>query len=66
MEKGKIKWFDTVKNYGFIEPDSGDDLFVHGSEVVGDTKLANGMRVEFDRVSGNRGDKATKVGRIKE
>ena len=64
MEKGKVKWFDSVKNYGFIASDSGKDLFVHGSEVQETENLVENDEVEFDIATGSKGEKATKVKRI--
>ena len=64
MEKGKVKWFDSVKNYGFIASDSGKDLFVHGSEVQETENLVEGNEVEFEITTGSKGEKATKVKRI--
>jgi len=64
MEKGKVKWFNRVKNFGFIESNSGKDLFVHGSEVKEKEKLVEGTEVEFEIVPGSKGEKAIKVGII--
>ena len=61
MEKGKVKWFNQVKNYGFIESYSGKDLFVHGSEVEEKEKLVEGTEVEFEITTGPKGEKAIKV-----
>ena len=64
MEKGKVKWFNKVNNYGFIRSYSGKDLFVHGSEVKETEKLVEGDEVEFEITTGGKGEKAIKVRRI--
>lgn len=58
MAKGKVKWFSTVKGYGFIVPDDGSkDAFVHISAVerAGLSGLQEGQEVEFELVPGQRG-----------
>tara|TARA_B100000287_G_scaffold338301_1_gene324287 strand:- start:1150 stop:1347 length:198 start_codon:yes stop_codon:yes gene_type:complete len=53
MPKGKVKWFNSTKGYGFIEPEEGDkDIFVHISAVrsAGMGDLEEGQEVEFDVV----------------
>jgi len=50
MSKGKVKWFNEAKGYGFIQRSDGDDLFVHFSAIVGDgyRTLSEGETVEFE------------------
>ena len=58
MAKGTVKWFSTIKSYGFIEPEDGSkDAFVHISAVerAGLDSLREGQKVEFDLVPGQRG-----------
>ena len=59
-EKGIVKWFSTDKGYGFIRRDSGDEIFVHHTdiEVDGYAALKNGETVEFDVFESDRGPKA--------
>ena len=59
-EKGVVKWFSTDKGYGFIRRESGDEIFVHHSdiEVDGYASLKNGETVEFDVFESDRGPKA--------
>lgn len=63
MAKGKVKWFNDAKGYGFIEQDSGDDVFVHFTAIQSDgfKTLAEGQEVEFDITSGQKGPQAANV-----
>ena len=58
MPTGSVKWFNSVKGYGFIQPSDGSrDAFVHISAVerAGLTTLRDGQKVEFDLVPGRDG-----------
>ncbi|MCH8028725.1 MAG: cold-shock protein [Candidatus Dadabacteria bacterium] len=64
MLKGKVKWFNNAKGYGFLENDGGDgDVFVHYSVIEGDgyKTLLRGEVVEFKLEEGQRGPLAVKV-----
>ena len=61
MAKGKVKWFNQEKGFGFIEQESGEDLFVHHSEVRGEP-LEEGQEVEYDIGEGRKGPCAVNVG----
>jgi CspA family cold shock protein len=65
MEKGKVKWFNAEKGYGFISRDSGNDVFVHFSaiEMDGFKTLDEGMEVMFEVVEGSKGPQAANVSR---
>jgi CspA family cold shock protein len=58
-----VKWFSNEKGYGFIERESGDDLFVHFSEISMDgyKTLVQGQRVEFEVAEGDKGLQASTV-----
>ena len=60
---GTVKWFNPNKGFGFIEQDTGDDLFVHQSEIqqAGFRYLNLGDRVEFEVGPGKKGPVALKV-----
>ena len=64
---GTVKWFNPSKGFGFIEQDTGDDLFVHQSEIkqAGFRYLNLGDRVEFEVGPGKKGPVALKVIRTK-
>ena len=52
MEKGKVKWFNSEKGFGFIEREEGNDVFVHFSAIMMDgyKTLTEGMDVQFEVV----------------
>jgi len=63
MAKGKVKWFDNKKGYGFITPEEGADVFVHHSAIEGEgyKTLDEGQEVEFDITDGPKGPQAVNV-----
>lgn len=65
MAKGTVKWFDATKGFGFIEQDSGEDIFVHFSAIQGEgfKTLEEGEEVTFDIEDSDRGLQATNVER---
>jgi CspA family cold shock protein len=63
---GTVKWFNDSKGYGFIQQENGPDVFVHYSAITGDgyKSLAEGQKVEFEVVDGDKGPKAANVVKI--
>lgn len=63
MERGKVKWFDEEKGYGFIESDvDKKDYFVHRSGIEDlESTLEKGQRVEFEIGKGKKGPQAVGV-----
>ena len=65
MEKGRVKWFNAEKGFGFIEREEGNDVFVHFSAInmEGYKTLEEGAEVEFEVVEGAQGPQASNVNR---
>ena len=68
MAKGKVKWFNESKGFGFIERESGEDVFVHYSAIKmeGYRKLEEGQQVEFSVETGPKGLQAADVALLSE
>ena len=66
--KGKVKWFNNAKGYGFIGREDGPDVFVHYSSIQldGYKTLKEGDDVEFDIVQGQKGAQADAVIRLRD
>ncbi len=63
MTNGIVKWFNDAKGFGFITAEDGRDLFVHHSDIKseGYRSLAEGARVQFEVVDGQKGPRASQV-----
>ena len=63
MAKGKVKWFNDAKGFGFITTEDGTDAFVHHSDIQGQgfKTLAEGEEVTFELTQGPKGPKAIQV-----
>lgn len=61
--KGTVKWFNESKGFGFIEQQSGPDVFAHFSEINGSgyKTLTEGQTVEFSVIEGERGLQASNI-----
>lgn len=66
MARGKVKWFNNAKGYGFIAREDGPDVFVHYSAIKGDgyRSLDEGEEVEFEITDGPKGPQAENVVRV--
>lgn len=63
VQNGTVKWFNETKGFGFIQRDNGSDLFVHFRSIVGQgyKTLAEGQRVSFIEIAGQKGPQADNV-----
>ena len=61
--KGTVKWFNDSKGFGFIEQESGPEVFAHFSAIVGSgfKTLAEGQPVEFEVTEGQKGLQAENI-----
>ena len=66
MQKGRVKWFNAEKGFGFIEREDGYDVFVHYTAIAMDgfKTLEEGAEVEFEVVEGAKGPQAANVTKV--
>ncbi len=66
MATGKVKWFDSLKGFGFIIDEEGHDIFVHFTVIEGEgfRTLVNNERVEYECTTGPKGLLAARVRRL--
>jgi CspA family cold shock protein len=66
LVKGKVKWFNDAKGYGFITQESGTDVFVHFSAIQGEgfKSLQVDQEVEFEVTTGPKGPQASNVVKV--
>ncbi len=66
MENGTVKWFNASKGFGFIQRETGEDVFVHFKEIVGEgyKSLNEGDKVSFEVTRGPKGLQATNVSKV--
>ena len=66
--RGRVKWFDPKKGYGFILGPTGQDVFVHYSQIMGEgfKSLKDGETVDYELIEGDKGWQARDVNRVSE
>jgi CspA family cold shock protein len=62
--KGKIKWYNARKGYGFIEGEDGKDIFLHRSSIPEGTYLNEGDQVEYDIEDSDKGPQGKNVKKL--
>jgi len=66
MVEGTVKFFNRIRNYGFVDGDDGNSYFIHSSGLKEGVEINEGDRVSFKAVKGDRGLKAEEVEKLKE
>jgi len=66
MARGTVKWFNDTKGFGFIQQESGEDVFVHYTSITGEgfKTLKEGEEVEFEITQGPKGPQASDVAKV--
>jgi CspA family cold shock protein len=66
LAQGRVKWFNDAKGYGFIQRDTGPDVFVHYSAIQGEgfRSLTEGQVVQFELIEGPKGLQASNVQKV--